>query len=179
MGFFDKLLGAANKVNDIKTDIELPTEGRLARADKVASGAIKTVGHVVGVRRRSADGSDYRDLTIEIGTGDSSQRFGVQIGAGAIHRLRLGVEVPLVGGGTGRYVLDTDSISALSGVSTAFGQRLMKPFSEGVADKALDARVDHRLKKGTPARCVVTSVAPKTVLGMSATSWHITGQITG
>ena len=174
MGFLDKFINGVNKVSDPFVGLTYFTDPSIARADRLASAGAAANGRIVGIRRELADTIEQQVYAIEVDGLDGPSRFGVQVGDAAQIRLRLGLPV-LVRTDDKRAVLDLASMFGAWEVpgGDAIQRIRRKAPGDGIDDGALDARVQRRLKRWTPATAVIASIDPVTMLGMATENWDV------
>lgn len=170
MGIWKKLLGAADKVYDAKTDLETRPfrDRRYERAEALAATGDPHQGVVTGIKRRLNDSTTTTDVRIEW--------FAPEPRVGGLH---LGDEMPLVVrlGSTVAIKTEGDVAvldpAAMNGVAGDPGRKARQVPDQGVDDRALDSRVLSRLKKWVPQDATVESFEQVRVMGMLAQNWDI------
>ncbi len=172
MGILSKLLGAANRVDQAKEDLEfaLVHDRRFGRAEALAREGTENEAVVTGIRRRLNDGTE---------TQVRLEWFAPEPRAGAIYFgdsmplvIRLGSTVAIRFDGDAA-VLDPAAMAGTPGAPADAGRRSKKVPDQGVEDTSLDMRVLSRLKKWTPETAVVTSFEQTQVFGMLTENWNI------
>ena len=173
MGLFDKLLGGADKVHDLKTDAEfaLFRDRRYDASERLAAKGDPGVAIVTGIRGRFND--DTTDYVYRLEWNDGEDREGsVHFGYAAPPSLRVGSEVRVRTDG-GSIVLDPDAMAAVPTAPDNPGRKKRGAPDIGVDDKALDMRVLRKLKKWTPDRATIVSWEQTSTLGMLTDNWNV------
>ena len=158
-----------SKLNERAPEVLSPTltDRRYAEGERIAAAGAPTTGRLTGIARRLEDGTARHSLAVMVG----GERLGLRIGNdGSTARLRLGMEVGLRIDGDGKAVLDLPDLAQ---------GRLRKPPDDGIDDRALDGRVQKALKRWTPARARIVSVAQRTALGMPTRDFDVELELAG
>ena len=171
MGFLDRLNQAAgNVVSPVFSD------PRLKRSDRLLEEGEQMTGRIAGIERKLEDSTTVEYLALEATTLNGPLRAGLSVRVDRMERLRLGMAVLLrVDVDKGRAVLDWPAMTAAWGFGEGSEvQRIVRSAPEdGVRERALDMRVEKRLKKGTPARAVVVDMSQRSAFGMPTENWTV------
>ena len=171
MGFLDRLNQAAgNVVSPVFSD------PRLKRSDRLLEAGEQMTGRIAGIERKLEDSTTVEYLALEAATLSGPLRAGVSVRTDRMERLRLGMAVLLrVDVDKGRAVLDWPAMTAAWGFGEGSeAQRIVRSAPEdGVRERALDMRVEKRLKKGTPARATVVGMSRRSAFGMPTENWTV------
>ena len=177
MSLLDRVILVVNKLGAPYWWLESAgSDGRLKRAGKLARDGAQATGVIVGISRDSSDDLTTEVLAVQVLGGP---RAGCEPLVAPIGRLRLGMPV-LVRHDDEHAVLDWPAMCARWGLdpgSPAFRRR--RPPEDGVHDKALDGRVQKRLKRWTPARAEILGLERKVVLGMPTDNWRMAVAVAG
>jgi hypothetical protein len=173
MGFLRRAASAVNQV-DVETDALVALSPSIRRVRKLEERGTPANGVITGIRFSLDDTTTRKEFAIALNDIDGWRRIGVRAQPPEAHRLRLGLSV-LVKVDDDRGVLDWGPMADAWGLrdGTIAQQALRKPPADGVIDTALDARVQRRLKKGTPATGTIISLRRREVLGMASMNWDI------
>ena len=174
MGFLDRLIGAANKVDDVKTDHEFQVfhDRSFERAEDVMAAGTAIEGRITGIQGRLDDSET--DLRYRVEWSDPEPRAaGVRYGTSPQAALRLGSTVPLRVDGD-RAVVDA-AATAGAPVPVAGPGRMTRGVPDaGVIDSSLNSMVLSRLKKWPADTGTVVSLSRNEVAGMRTQNWDIT-----
>jgi hypothetical protein len=174
MGFLDKLIGAANKVEDVKTDIEYNTfrDRSHDRADQLEGEGAAIEGTVTGVHFTLNDSIPEGVYRVEW-QDPEPRAAGVRYsGAAAPSLLRLGSSVPLRVDGD-KAVVDTALLSGLAGAPSTPGRTARGAPETGVSDTSLSWEVLRHLEKWSPDRGTVVSLERVALLGLTTDNWDL------
>jgi len=172
MGILSKLLGAANRVDQAKEDVEfaLVHDRRFGRAEALARSGARNEAVITGIRRRSNDGTE---------TQVRLEWFAPEPRSGAVYfgdsmplvvRLRSTVAIRFEGDAA---VLDPAAMAGTPGAPADAGRKSRKVPDQGVDDTSLDSRVLSRLEKWTPETAVIQSFEQTRTFGMLTENWNI------
>lgn len=171
MGFLDRLNQAAGSVVS-----PVFSDPRLKRSDRLLEEGEQMTGRIAGIERKLEDSTTVEYLALEAVTLSGPLRAGVSVRTDRMERLRLGMAVLLrVDVDKGRAVLDWPAMLASWGFGEGSeAQRIVRSVPEdGVRERALDLRVEKRLKKGTAARAVVVEMRQRSAFGMPTENWVV------
>lgn len=174
MGFFNRLLGAANKVDGARSDVEdaIFRDRRYDRAEDLAKQGGTIEATVTGIHFKFANDSTEGFYRVE--WADPAPRAaGVRFPGVAPAAVRYGASVPIRVDGD-KAVVDGATLAALTGGYSETGLSLRKVPEPGLSDTALNADVLRHLKKWPRERASVTSTEAVTFLGLGSQNWHIT-----
>jgi len=163
MGLVGRTLDFLNHVDLIDPIFR---DRRTNGGDRVLERGEQRSGRLVGIERKLDGGTDEQLMAFEAtGLGEPA---GTRLTGPHLHRLRLGMPLLLRVDDSGRAVLDWPGLCAAWGLEPGLsGQRLLKrPPGPGLVDKALDSRVQSRLRKWTRTRATIASLERRTVMGM-------------
>jgi hypothetical protein len=168
MGLLDRAIGALNKAYAKVDVLDGPGDLRFRRPDALLAGGRQATGRITGIERRLADGSERTILAVAV---DGGLRAGMHPVVAPIGRLRLGM--PVLVRCDGRHaVLDWPAMCARWTLEPGSpSHRFEDAPEDGVSDRALDARVQKRLKRWTPGRGTLVGLERRLVLGMPSENW--------
>jgi hypothetical protein len=174
MGLLDRLISGVNRAAEPVQDALTFEDPTLKAADRRAREGEAAHGTIVGVRRVLDESTTTDVLAVAIDTPDGVQRFGIQVSGQILQaRMRLGLVVP-VRVEKGKAALDAEALSAAWGIDSSISQRSKRGApDDGVEDKALDSRVQKRLKRWPRTTGTITGLARKQVLGMASMNWDV------
>lgn len=173
MGLLDRLIGAANRVDQAKFDAEHSVfrDRRFERAEALAASGRADEAVVTGIRRRLSDSAT--DTTVRLEWFAPEQRVGaLSWGSDLPLTVRLGSTVRVRTDGD-EVALDLAAMSGHLAGSHDPGRRSRHIPQAGIDDRALDGRVLSRLRKWRPDTAVVESVEQARTLGMATQNWDI------
>ncbi len=177
MGILDKLIRGVNRAAAPVHDATTLVDPRVRRAEGVAERGATRSGRIIGIERRDATDSTRTVFLIEAAESltVTSQRFAVEVGTTPhLHRLRLGVEVPVrVDRDMG--VIDWPALAArcrLTGPEPA--QRLHGTLPpEGIDDSAHRSATLELLERGSRVAATIASSERVAVMGMPTLNWDL------
>lgn len=173
MGFFDKLLGAANKVDDVKTTIEYNTlrDRRYDRAEELAAEGDALEAVVTGIYFKL--NNEMTEGVFRLEWSDPAPRVaGVLFSGAAPEVLRLGSSVPVrVDGDTA--VIDSKVMVGSPAPPSSPGRSARSAPEPGVVDTSLNPDLQRWLKKWARDRGTVTSFDRVDVMGLTTQNWNI------
>ena len=168
MGLLDRLIGAVNGIHSRVDVLDGPGDLRFRRPDALLAGGRQATGRITGIERRLADGGERTVLAVAV---DGGPRAGLQPVVAPIGRLRLGMPV-LVRCDERHAVLDWPAMCARWALEPGSpSHRFEDAPEDGVRDRALDARVQKRLKRWTAGRGTLARLERRHVLGMPSENW--------
>jgi hypothetical protein len=170
MGLVGRTLDFLNHVDLIDPIFR---DRRTNGGDRVLERGEQRSGRLVGIERKLDGGTDEQLMAFEAtGLGEPA---GTRLTGPHLHRLRLGMPLLLRVDDAGRAVLDWPALCAAWGLEPGLaGQRLLKkPPGPGLVDKALDIRVQSRLRKWTRTRATIASLQRRTVMGMLTDDYDV------
>ncbi len=172
MGILSRLLGAANRVDQAKEDVEfaLVHDRRFGRAEALAKSGARNDAVITGIRRRSNDGTETQ---VRLEWFAPEPRSGaVYFGDSMPLVVRLGSTVAIRFEGDAA-VLDPAAMAGTPGAPADAGRKSRKVPGQGVDDTSLDSRVLSRLKKWPGETAVVLSFEQTRTFGMLTENWNI------
>jgi hypothetical protein len=175
MGLLDRLVSGVNRAAEPVQDALTPEDPTLKAADRRARAGEPAQGTIVGVRRVLDESVSMDVLAVAVDTPSGVQRFGIQVSGPALRsRIRLGLVVP-VRVEKNKAALDIEALGAAWDLDpSSMVQRSKRGApDDGVEDKALDARVQKRLKRWPRTTGTITGLERKQVLGMTSMNWDV------
>ncbi|MCB0957982.1 MAG: DUF3592 domain-containing protein [Acidimicrobiales bacterium] len=174
MGLLDRLTRGVNAAAEPVQRATVLVDPRLSAADRRAQAGAAANGRIVGVARALDDDVTHHRYAVEVTTPSGAERYGIEVLGHARSHLRLGLPVIVRLEGS-KAVFDLEALCAAWGiVEDTTGQRsLRKAPPDGVDDKALDWRVQRRLRRWAPARATITALSRRSVLGVGTENWDV------
>lgn len=173
MGLLDRLIGAANKVDDLKTDLEYNTfrDRSYDRADQLAATGAAIEGTVTGIHFRLDDSMTEGVYRVEW-QDPEPRAAGIRYPGAAPSLLRLGSSVPLRVDGD-QAVIDAAALSGLAAAPGSPGRTARQAPDPGVSDTSLSWEVLRHLEKWSPDRGTVVSTERVVLLGLTTDNWDL------
>jgi hypothetical protein len=171
VGLLDKLIRGVNWAAEPVQDVQVFYDRKAVAGDRLAEGGTPTNAQIVGIKRDLNDGDRYF-IALEV----AGERHGLQIRftVAGMSRLRLGLGVMAKTDGKD-VVLDWDAMTTLWGIDAGMTtqRRQRKAPRDGIEEKALDMRVEKRLKTWTPGTATITRLEPVFAMGMATENWDV------
>lgn len=174
MGFFRRAASAVNQA-DPTTAAVVAFSPSIRRVDRLLALGVQANGVITGIRFSLNDGTVRKEYAISVQTPSGWQRIGVRLQPVESHRLRLGMSVVVKLDGN-RGVLDWQAMATAWGLGDGplSQESLRRPPEDGVVDTALDARVQRRLRKWSPAAATIESLSRRSSFGVPTQNWDVT-----
>jgi hypothetical protein len=177
VGILDKVIGAVNRVGTPLQSAEAVVDPRLRRGAEVASEGHHRYGTIVGIQRRPVGEATQTVFVIDVPAGptEDALRFSTEVTSTSyLHRLRLGLEVPVRVDGD-RGAIDWPAMTERWGVAAPEpGQRRHRKHPpEGIDDRDHTNATLRLLERGRRTTATITSLERVFVLGMPSVNWDV------
>ena len=173
MGFLDKLIGAVNKVDDVKTTVENEVfrDRRFERAEALLNEGTPFEATITGISGHFANDDSHVSYRLE--WFDPAPRLAgvTYLATYAAPGLRLGSTVP-IRASEDQAVIDTRLTRDIDGGATEPGRINAAP-DAGIAETSLSSPVLSRFTTWRRERATVVSVQLLEVMGMATQNWTI------
>lgn len=173
VAWFKKAASAVNTHYDVETELIVALLPSIRRVRKLEERGTPANGVITGIRFSLNDTTTRKEFAVSV-LGDEPRRFGIRTQPTVSHRLRLGMPVVAKFDGK-RGILDWEAMAQAWGLDGEFlsQESMRKPPDDGIVDKALDARVQRRLKKWTRTQATIVSLERRTLMGLQTVNWDI------
>ena len=177
MGILDKVIGAVNRIGAPVQNTETMVDPRLRRGADVASDGQPRQGRIVGIQRRPVGEATQTVFVVDVPGGPTEDplRFSTEVTSTSyLHRLRLGLEVPVRVDGD-RGAIDWSAMAARWGIDAAEpGQRRHRKHPpEGIDDRDHPNATLRLLEHGRRSSATISSLERVFALGMPTVNWDL------